>query len=667
MNFTELARKLNINPNELRRVLPMVGFDIGAKAIKIDKRIANRIIQNWRTLFNRYKRIMEEERLLAEEEAIKTEVKEVELPPSITVRDFANRLGLPINRLMEILMKNGIFVSLNEKIDYETAAIIAMDLGIKASKCKENTLLEKGERFARSDHLRELLKKKDSGNIKERPPVVVVMGHVDHGKTKLLDYIRKTNIIDKEAGGITQHIGAYQAEKNNSLITFIDTPGHEAFTAMRSRGAKIADIAILVVAADDGVKPQTVEAIKIIEQAKLPFVVAVNKMDKKEANIDKVKQELSAHNVVVEDWGGKAICIPISAKDGTGVSELLDMLLLAVDLDKEKMKVSYRGEAVGSIIESHIDKGEGPVATVLIQKGILKKGDFININKQFFGKIRLMKNCVDKEITQAAPSAPVRISGFKNLVQVGDVMEAVVEKTQKGKIKKIRMAGVGKDQFAAKDSEGKENGDTQFFNIILKADVLGSTEVISESLEKIEAGDIKIKVINRGLGNVTEADVMQAEAIINNQKDSDETILIGFNVKIPQTVDVFAKEKNINIKIYTIIYDLLNYARDTIKAMTKVKLTRKEIGRVLILEIFRTEKGKSIVGGKVLDGVIKKDAKIEILRDNENIGEGELVGLQSGKQDVFSVEKDSECGVLFQGKTAIEKGDKLVVYQEKEE
>lgn len=663
MNFTELARKLNINPNELRRILPMVGFDIGAKAIKIDKRIANKIIQNWKTLFNQYKRIIEEEKLLADEEAIKTEVKEVELPSLITVRDFADRLKLPINRLMEILMKNGIFVSLNEKIDYETAAIIAMDLGIQASKCEESQAVGQ----ARSDHLRDLLKQKGDGDIKARPPVAVVMGHVDHGKTKLLDYIRKTNVVDKEAGGITQHIGAYQAKKNNRLITFIDTPGHEAFTAMRSRGAKIADIAILVVAADDGVKPQTVEAIKIIEQAKLPFVIAVNKIDKKEANIDKVKQELSSHNVVVEDWGGKAVCIPISAKEGTGVSELLDMLLLAIDLDKEKMEVSYGGKAVGTIIESHIDKGEGPVATVLIHKGILKKGDFININKQFFGKIRFMKNCAGKEIEQAVPSAPVKISGFKNLAQVGDVMEAADKKTEKGKIKKIRISSAGKEQFAVKDSEGDDSEDIQFFNIILKSDVLGSTEVVSESLEKIESGDIKIKIINRGLGNITEADVMQAETIINNQGDGDKTILIGFNVKIPQTVEIFAKEKNIEIKIWTIIYDLLNQAQDVIKAMTKAKVVKKEIARISVLEVFRTEKGKSIIGGKVLDGIVKKGVKIEILRDKENVGEGDLAGLQSGKQDVSSVEKDSECGILFKGKTAIEKGDKLIVYQEEEE
>ena len=663
MNFTELARKLNINPNELRRILPLVGFDIGAKAIKIDKRIANKIIQNWKRLFGQYRRIMEEEKRLEEEEAIKTEVKEVELPSLITIRDFANRLKLPINRLMEILMKNGIFVSLNEKIDYETAAIIAMDLGIKSSKVEE----AQSSGQARSEHLRDLLKQKDSGDTKIRPPVVVVMGHVDHGKTKLLDYIRKTNVVDKEAGGITQHIGAYQAKKNNRLITFIDTPGHEAFTAMRSRGAKIADVAILVVAADDGVKPQTVEAIKIIEQAKLPFVIAINKMDKKEANIDKIKQELSAHNVVVEDWGGKAVCVPISAKEGTGVSELLDMLLLAIDLDEEKMKVNYESGAVGTIIESHIDKGEGPVATVLIHKGTLKKGAFININKQFFGKIRLMKNCAGKEIAQAAPSAPVRISGFKNLVQVGDVMEAVEEKTQKGKIKKIRMSGTGKERFAIKESEDEESDGIQFFNIVLKADVLGSTEVICESLEKIEFGDTKIKIINRGLGNITEADVMQTESIINNQKESDETILIGFNVKIPQSVNIFTKEKNIKIKIYTIIYDLLNDAQDAIKAMTRAKLIKKEIARISVLEVFRTEKGKSIAGGKVLSGIVKKGAKIEILRNDENVGEGDLDSLQSGKQDVSFVEKDSECGIMFQGKVAIEKGDKLVVYQEEEE
>lgn len=659
MNISELARKLRISPKELRLILSAVGIDIGAKAIKIDKKLAKRILNEWGDIQRQYRVIKEKQQKEQEEEAkMTTEVKEVKIPSSISVRDFAARLDVPVNKLIEALMKSGIFVSLNERIDYDTAALIAMDLGIDVEKEEQ----EKETEITREKMLSDLLDQ-DDGEKKERPPVVVVMGHVDHGKTSLLDAIRKTNVIGGEAGGITQHIGAYQVEKNDRLITFIDTPGHEAFTAMRSRGARIADVAILVVAADDGVKPQTVEALKIIEKSKIPYIVAINKIDKEGANIEKTKKELSGHNVVSEDWGGNIICAPISAKMGDGIKELLDMVLLTVDLDKDKISVNYGGAAVGTIIESHIDKGEGPVATALVQKGILKRGDLININKNFSGKIRSMKDYNGKEVEEATPSTPVRLSGIKNLVNTGDVLEVTEEK---GKIKKDQK-GEQKFDYLAKTQEGEEEEDQgDRINVLLKADVLGSTEVIMESLEKLESKNIKIKVINRGLGNITESDVLQAEAIINNQHEDSMTVLVGFNVKSSPGVEILAKEKNVDIKIYYVIYEFLNEIEENIKRMAKVEMIKKETGKLSVLAIFKTEKEGMIIGGKVLSGKISKGEDVEVVRGKEVLATGGIENLQSGKEQVNFVKEGQECGMYYKGDPIIKEGDQLVFYTEEE-
>lgn len=660
MNISELARKLRVSPQELRRILSVVGIDIGARAIKIDKQLAKKIINDWNGITRQYKKLTEKEAKEKEErEKVVSEVKEIEIPSSISVRDFASKLNVPVNKLIEVLMKSGIFVSLNERIDYDTAAIVAMDLGVNVERQVHET---KEENITKEKYLSELLGQKAEGDVRERPPVVVVMGHVDHGKTSLLDAIRKTNVIGGEAGGITQHIGAYQVEKNNRAITFIDTPGHEAFTAMRSRGARVADVAILVVAADDGVKPQTVEAIKIIEKSKIPFLVAINKIDKEEANIEKTKKELSGHNVISEDWGGKIICVPISAKKGTGINDLLDMVLLTVDIDKEKLVVSFSGDAVGTIIESHIDKGEGPVATALVQKGTLKRGDLININKIFVGKIRAMKNHNGEEIEIATPATPVRISGIKSLAQMGDVLESTHER---GKAKKFQKNEIAKDYlFRGLEDDEEDRGNR--LNIVLKADVLGSTEVIMESLEKIESKKVKIKVINRGLGNITESDIMQTESIINNQQEGSMAMLVGFNVKISTAAQILAKEKKVDIKMYNVIYNLLNEVKDNIKKIAKVEIVKKETGRLQVLKIFKTEKKGMIIGGRVSRGKISKGEKIEVLRDKEVIDEGIITSLQSGKEEVNFVEESQECGMYFQGEPIIRENDILVFYKEEE-
>src|SRR3989339_627709 len=370
MNITELARILKITPQELRNYLPLLGFHIGRKAIKINKSEANKIIKDWPNL--RRKIEMDAQEKIKEEEKKKKELitsEKVEIPEFIPVRDFSALTGAPVNLILAELMKNGIFASLNEKIDFDTAWLVGLELGF------------------------EVVRKEEKHKLLSRPPVIVVMGHVDHGKTRLLDSIRKSHVIEGEAGGITQHIGAYQTVRNGQVLTFIDTPGHEAFTAMRSRGAKIADVAILVVAADDGVKPQKTEAYKIIESAGIRFVIAINKIDKEASNIEKPKQYISSKlNIVPEYWGGKIVCVPISAKQGTGITDLLDMVLLTAETESENIKANPDASAAGTIIESNIDKGAGPVATILIQNGTLRVGDQLVLNNIIVGKIKSLNN-----------------------------------------------------------------------------------------------------------------------------------------------------------------------------------------------------------------------------------------------------------------------------------
>ncbi len=505
MNVSELARKLKVNTKELLEILPAVGFDIGKRAIKIDERVANKIIQNWSRLLAEYKDKLEKEE--KQEEAVETkvsEVKKIAIPPLIRVKEFALKLNLPLPKVMAELMKNGVLSSMNEQIDFDTAAIIGQDLGFEVipgkSSAKEDKELDK--------KLEELIVEKDKSKLKPRPPVVVVMGHVDHGKTKLLDAIRKSNVVAGESGGITQHIGAYQVEKKGRLITFIDTPGHEAFTTMRSRGARVADIAILVIAADDSIQPQTKESIKIINSAKLPMIVAINKIDKPEANPDKVKQDLAAINLAPEEWGGKTICVPISAKAVIGIDDLLEMILLVAETKKEEIVANPNGLAAGTIVESHIDKGEGPVATVLVQNGTLKRGDLIMVGGTFYGKIRAMKDFIGKDLAEAGPSVPAKILGLKAAPSVGDILQVTTEVGRKSKINKYKLTEQATAYSKPLVEIKKEDKDKiKYLNIVLKADVLGSLEAIISSLTKSEHPEVSVNIIAKGLGNITESDI----------------------------------------------------------------------------------------------------------------------------------------------------------------
>lgn len=651
MNVTELARILKVNPQELRDTLPQIGFHIGQKAIKVDNRTAQKIIKEWPSLI----RQLEKQNKIPAKEETGEEKKEpdkklVLAPNFITVRDFAAIAQIPVNKVLAELMKNGIFVSLNERIDFETAAIIGTDLNLEVKLDEKQEKDKSDER----NKLGEILGKERKDKLQDRPPVIVVMGHVDHGKTKLLDAIRKTDVAAGEAGGITQHIGAYQVTRKDKAITFIDTPGHEAFTAMRSRGARVADVAILVVAADDGVKPQTVEAFRIIEAAGIPFVVAINKIDKPEADINKTKQELSTQlNIRSEDWGGKIICAPVSAKTGQGVEDLLDMILLTGEMEADNIKANPEAPAAGTVIESHIDKGAGPVATILIQNGTLKVGDTLCFNKKMYGKVRALKNYRNNAITAAGPSTPARVLGLKISPEVGDILEV----GQGERIKSLRSLESTTRWERTKNIKQSADGEDKAkkINLIIKSDDLGSAEAIEESLEKISGEKVKIKIISKGLGNITEGDIKRAE-------DSGAQI-VGFNVRIPLAIENLIREKEIKVNVFKIIYDLIDYAKNEMEQLIELEIKRVDLGKLKVLAVFRTDSRGQIIGGKVLSGRVEIDNLAEVVRAGKIIEKGKLVELQLNKQNVSSVEENQECGMQYEGKPVIKEGDILQFYK----
>jgi translation initiation factor IF-2 len=637
MNITELARKLKVPTKELRIKLPRLGFDIGPRAIKIPNVQARRVMEKWHKFIEEEKR--RQARLAKEKEAEeKSSVaeamegkKEVVLPSSLTVRQLAEKLNLSPVRVINELMKNGVMATINKQIDFDTAAIVIEELGFSAKEMTD----EKREQILAKESQKELaklLEEKDKSKLKSRPPVIVVMGHVDHGKTALLDAIRKTNVVATEAGAITQHIGAYQVEKKGRMITFIDTPGHRAFRSMRVRGGQVADIAILVIAADDKIQPQTLEAVKIIQQEKLPFIVAINKIDKPEADVERIKKELAEIKLVPEDWGGKVICVPISAKTGQGLDDLLDMIILVASLEKEKLLANPDRPAIGTIIEAHLDKGEGPVATVLVQTGTLKVGDWISV-AEAYGKIRALKDFQGKRIDESSPSRPAKIQGLKGLAQVGDILKVVEDK--KGIKKKIKKADLKYQRkvFADRLKVVKERkAEAKDLNIIIRADVLGSLEAIGEALEELAS----------------------------------QAWVIGFDVNISPATKELAREKDVEVTTYEVIYKLLDDVKKKMDSLLGTETFRTDLGQVEVLVIFRKEAKSIIIGGRVLKGKVAKNSKIEVLREKEIITEGFLKQLQINKKDVAEVTEGSECGIKFIGEPIIEVGDILQIYKEEE-
>ncbi|MFH1291732.1 MAG: translation initiation factor IF-2 [bacterium] len=666
MNVSQLARQLRVHPKKLLEILPEFGFDIGARAIKVDDRIAQKIMRSWRRINMELEKREETEKEKQKEldrQARQESGATINIPPTITVSQLAEILEIQTTKLIMELMKNGILATKNEDIDRDTAILIAEELGYQVREVDEHEHPQDQEDI--EDHVEKLESILSEEGQTKRPPVVVVVGHVDHGKTKLLDAIRHADVVSKEAGGITQHIGAYQVvwkdpkTKKDSPLTFIDTPGHEAFTVMRSRGAKVADIAILVVAADDSVKPQTIESISIIKSAKIPMVVAINKIDKEGADVEKVKVDLSQHGVVCEEWGGDVPMVAISAKQNQNIDKLLDVLLLVDEMNADDIKANPNRPAAGTVIEAHIDKGEGSVASLLVQAGTLHINDPLVINGEIYGKVRAMKNDKAENLQVALPSCPVRILGFKVAPQVGDVLDvSSVDQAVKIDVKDKKSKQSRAERRTSSSTASSEEDDCirKVLNLVIKADTLGSLEAVIASLSKIEHQNVGVRIVGKGLGNVTADDVAKAEAA--------EAIICAFNVAVPFNIQEMIQEKHLKYAEYKIIYDLIDYVKKELGDLLQSEIVVVELGKLEIKFIFHTERNKMIVGGLVKSSKIEVDSKLRVIRQGQEIAQGKLVQLQIGKQVEKQVPEGTECGLTFEGKEKLEVGDILEAYKE---
>lgn len=588
----------------------------------------------------------------AETSNIAKEKKIVNIPQIITVRDFAVRLNIPITVVIAELMKNGIMATINESIDFDTAVIIADELGYEV----KNEVIEEKAKIQKipSDQV-------SKNKLQHRPPVIVVMGHVDHGKTTLLDFIRKTNVVGGESGGITQHIGAYQVEikrknQKNQLVTFLDTPGHEAFSAMRAHGANITDIAILVVAADDGVKPQTKEAISHAKAANLPIIVAINKSDKPHINIEAVKRQLADADLLSEEWGGKTIMVPVSAKTGENVDKLLEMALIVAEV--EELKADYSGPAQGVIIESHMQKGLGAVATILVQSGILRTNDAVIAGKSY-GKIKRMENDRGNIIKEALPSMPVKIMGLSEPADFGQqfrvVSEEKIARSQAGNFEqhKRKVLSLGEISQKIKKGEIKE------LNLILKADTQGSLEAIKDALTNLSSEFSVVKIVHDNLGDISESDV--------NLAISTKSVVIGFHVGVSQSAQQLANVHNVKISTYDIIYNLVDDLSAGLEGMLEPIMVEEIVGKLKVLKIFKEKKDYKVIGGRVAKGRIIKNAQVRIVHEGEILGFGVIDSLEQNKKSNNEVLEGFECGLGIKTSCKILEEDVLEVIVQKEE
>lgn len=568
----------------------------------------------------------------------------------MTVRELAERIGVPASKVVEKLFMQGILATVNQEIDYEKAEEIALEF---------NCIAEQEEKV---DVIAELLKEEeeDENTLISRPPVVCVMGHVDHGKTSLLDAIRETHVTDREAGGITQHIGASVVKINGQKITFLDTPGHEAFTAMRMRGANATDIAILVVAADDGIMPQTVEAISHAKAAGIEIIVAINKIDKESANIDYVKQGLAEQGLIPEDWGGSTICVPVSARTGEGITELLEMVLLTADI--LELKANPKRNARGLVIEAQLDKGRGVVATVLVQKGTLKVGEPIAAGSSY-GKVRAMIDDKGRRVKEAGPSTPVEILGLNNVPNAGEVFvacdsekdarsfaETFVSQNREKMLEETRSRMSLDDLFSQ-----IQTGNLKELELIVKADVQGSVEAVKQSLTKLSNEEVVVKVIHGGVGAINESDVSLASA--------SNAIIIGFNVKPDMTAKATAEQEKVDIRLYSVIYKAIEDIEAAMKGMLDPIFEEKVIGHAEVRQIFKASGVGNIAGSYVLDGVFERNCKVRITREGKQIFEGDLASLKRFKDDVKEVKAGYECGLVFDGFNDIAEFDIVEAYK----
>ncbi|WP_127476834.1 translation initiation factor IF-2 [Sulfurivermis fontis] len=574
-------------------------------------------------------------------------VREVAIPETITVGELAQKMSVKAAEVIKFMMKMGSMVTINQVLDQDTAVLVVEELGHTAKVLKTDALED------------EIAVVEQAGAAEPRPPVVTIMGHVDHGKTSLLDYIRRTRVAAGEAGGITQHIGAYHVETPRGVITFLDTPGHAAFTAMRARGAQATDIVVLVVAADDGVMPQTKEAIQHAKAAGVPLVVAVNKIDKPEADPDRVKNELAQQDVIPEDWGGDTMFAHVSAKTGEGVDQLLENILLQAEV--LELKAVKEGRASGVVIESRLDKGRGAVATILVQSGTLHKGDVLLAGHEF-GRVRAMLDENGRPIEEAGPSIPVEVLGLSGTPAAGESAVVVADERKAREVALFRQ-GKFRDVKFAKQQQAKledmftqmQEGEVNTLNILLKADVQGSLEAISDSLLKLSTDEVKVKIVASGVGGISESDVNLAVA--------SNAIIIGFNVRADGSAKRMIEEQGVDLHYYSIIYELLDEVKNAMTGMLKPEFKEEIIGLAEVRDVFRSPKFGAVAGCMVVDGVVKRNNPIRVLRDNVVIYEGELESLRRFKDDVAEVKQGFECGIGVKNYNDVRPGDQIEVYE----
>ncbi len=575
-------------------------------------------------------------------------VREVSVPETLTVGELAQKMSMKATDLIKAMMKLGTMATINQVIDQETAIIIVEELGHKAKQLKENALED------------EVLHTEDeAGDTAPRSPVVTIMGHVDHGKTSLLDYIRRSRVAAGEAGGITQHIGAYLVETDKGQITFLDTPGHAAFTAMRARGARVTDIVVLVVAADDGVMPQTVEAIQHAKAAGVPLIVAINKMDKADADPDRVTQDLGSHEVIPEAWGGDTIFVRVSAQTGDGIDELLEAILLQSEV--LELAAVPDGRARGTIVESRLDRGRGTVATVLVQAGTLRRGDVLLAGSEF-GRVRSLYDHTGTEVQEAGPSVPVEVLGLSGPPAAGD--EAVVVEEERkarevatfrqGKIRDVRLA---KQQVASLDNifDQMSEGEVQALNVIVKADVQGSVEALRDALEKLSHDEVKVNVVGAAAGGITETDVNLAVA--------SSAIIIGFNARADAAARRLMESEGVDVRYFSVIYEVIDTVKQAISGMLSPELREEIVGIAEVRDVFRSKRFGSIAGCIVLEGTVKRSNPIRVLRDNVVIYEGELESLRRFRDDVNEVRAGTECGIGVRNYNDVKVGDQIEVFE----
>ena len=578
-------------------------------------------------------------------------VREVQIPEAISVGELASRMSVKAGDLIKALFKQGMMVTINQVLDRDTATILVEEMGHKAVIADERT--------AEDTLIQESDAQLTEAEARPRPPVVTIMGHVDHGKTSLLDYIRRTRVASGEAGGITQHIGAYHVQTSRGVVCFLDTPGHAAFSAMRARGAEVTDIVVLVVAADDGVMPQTVEAIQHARASDVPIVVAVNKMDKPDANPDRVMQELSQHDVLTEQWGGDTQLVKVSAKTGDGIDSLLDAILLQAEL--LELKAPLEGPARGAIVESSLDRGRGPVATILVQSGTLRRGDMI-VSGTEFGRVRAMFDEAGTPIESAGPSIPVQVLGLSSTPNAGDDVMVVTDERRAREVAELRAdrmrrskldepRGVSLDQLFSQ----LKDGELKSLNIVMKADVQGSLEALRDSLLKLSGDEVKVALVATGVGGITESDA--------NLAATSNAIILGFNVRADAAARRVVEEKGLDLRYYSVIYELIDDVKKAISGMLSPIVTEEIIGLVQVRDVFRSSKFGAIAGCMVVEGVIKRNNPIRVLRDNVVVYEGVLESLRRFKEDVPEVKAGTECGIGVKNYNDVRVGDQIEVFE----